>query len=419
MTDVVSLLDWIQHTPGYMGWLLFFAWYPMLTGLMWILTSLMYHVRRERRGEEAPPIGENPPFVTILVPAYCEALHVERSIESLLAIDYPAYEVLLVDDASTDGTLEILHRLNADGRIRIAEKNINEGKAMALNDGLRCARGDIILIVDADARPDPSILRHIVPHFEDPRVAAVTGNPRVLNRGNLLTQLQAIEFTSIISLQKRAQRIWGRILTVSGVVGAFHRSALEDVGLFSPDMATEDIDISWKLQLRHWDIRYEPRAVVWMRVPERWVDLWNQRRRWALGLAQVLRRHARQLLNWRARRFWPVVLESTFSIVWGYSFVLLTSLWVVSYALGFPPIGGSPIPNWWGMSMATVCLAQLFTGVLLDRRYDFRLGRTYPIAVFYPLIYWMFLAVVTVRSTPAGFLREPARKGTQWKTRRD
>jgi biofilm PGA synthesis N-glycosyltransferase PgaC len=133
----------------------------------------------------------------------------------------------------------------------------------------------------------------------------------------------------------------------------------------------------------------------------------------------VLRRHARQLLNWRARRFWPVVLESTFSIVWGYSFVLLTSLWVVSYALGFPPIGGSPIPNWWGMSMATVCLAQLFTGVLLDRRYDFRLGRTYPIAVFYPLIYWMFLAVVTVRSTPAGFLREPARKGTQWKTRRD
>ncbi|MGH2571505.1 MAG: glycosyltransferase family 2 protein, partial [bacterium] len=261
--------------------------------------------------------------------------------------------------------------------------------------------------------------RYIVPHFEDPRVAAVTGNPRVLNRASLVTQLQAIEFTSIISLQKRAQRVWGRMLTVSGVVAAFHRRALEDVGLFSPDMATEDIDVSWRLQLRAWDIRYEPHALVWMRVPERWADLWRQRCRWALGLSQVLRRHMRPLLRWRARRFWPVVFESIFSIAWGYSFVLLTALWTVSYALGYPPIGGSPIPNWWGMSMATVCLAQLLTGVLLDRRYDFRLGRSYFLAVLYPLIYWMFLALVTVRSTPSGLLREPARRGTLWKTRRD
>jgi biofilm PGA synthesis N-glycosyltransferase PgaC len=419
MTDLISALEWFEHTPLYRVWLIFFAWYPMLTGLMWILTSLTYWWRRERNVTGPPPLGESPPFVTVLVPAFCEGLHIADTIESLLAIDYPAFEVLLVDDASTDDTLHRVQPYLRGGRVRVLRKLRNEGKAMALNDGILCARGDILLIIDADARPDPEILRHVVPHFRSTRVGAVTGNPRVVNRSTLLARLQAIEFTSIVSLQKRAQRVWGRMLTVSGVVGAFHRSALLDVGLFSPDMATEDIDVSWKLQLRTWDIRYEPRAVVWMHVPARWADLWRQRRRWSLGLAQVIRRHARRVLDWRIRRFWPVVLESTASIVWGYSFAMLTMLWILSYAVGYPPIGGSPIPNWWGMMMATVCLGQLLTGVALDRRYDFGLGRSYPIAVFYPLVYWMFLAAVTVRSTPEGFLRTPAQQGTRWKTRRD
>jgi biofilm PGA synthesis N-glycosyltransferase PgaC len=417
--DIVSFLDWFEHTPVYFTWLVFFAWYPMVTGIMWILTSLVFHWRRERGNHEPASSAAEPPFVTVLVAAYCEERHIAATIDSTLAIAYPAFELLIVDDASTDGTAAILEGYVARRQIRVVSKQVNEGKAMALNDGLRCARGDIVLILDADARPDAGILRHIVPHFDSPRVGAVTGNPRVLNRDTLVARLQTVEFTSIVSLQKRAQRVWGRVLTVSGVVGAFHRRALQDVRFFSPDIATEDIDASWKLQLRHWDIRYEPRAIVWMHVPARWRDLWRQRCRWSLGLAQVLRRHGSRLLAWRSRRMWPVAAESLLSIAWGYSFVILTSVWVLSYAVGYPPVGASPIPNWWGMSMATVCLAQLLTGVLLDRRYDVGLGRTYPLAVLYPLIYWMFLALVTVRSTPAGFLGSRQKKGTLWKTRRD
>jgi len=417
--DLVSFLEWIEHTRFYFVWLVFFAWYPMLSGLMWIGTSLTYWWRRERNAHGPDPLPEPPPVVTVLIPAYCESAHIAATLESVLAIDYPSFEVLVVDDASTDDTLFRVHPYVADGSVRLVRKVMNEGKAMALNDALPCARGEIVLIMDADARPDPQILRYLVPHFRSPRVGAVTGNPRVSNRDSLMSRLQAIEFTSIVSLQKRAQRVWGRILTVSGVVGAFHREALRDVGCFSPDMATEDIDISWKLQLRHWDIRYEPNAIVWMHVPVRLRDLWLQRRRWSLGLAQVLRRHGRNVMRWRSRRFWPVVAESVASILWGFSFVLLTSLWILSYAVGYPPVGGSPIPNWWGMLMATVCLGQLLTGVMLDRRYDLRLGRSYAIAILYPLIYWMFLALVTVRASPAGLLKKPARKGTQWKTRRD
>jgi biofilm PGA synthesis N-glycosyltransferase PgaC len=417
--DLVSFLDWFEHTPVYFGWLVFFAWYPMLTGLMWILTSLTYWWRRERRERVIPTPPDDAPFVTVMIPVYCEGQHIEATLRSALTIDYPRYEILVIDDASTDDTFSRIRPFLSGGKVRVVRKVVNEGKAMALNDGLRCARGDILVIMDADARPDAAILRWMVPHFASPRVGAVTGNPRVANRRTLLARLQAIEFTSIVSLQKRAQRVWGRILTVSGVVGAFHRRALEDVDLFSPEMATEDIDVSWKLQLRAWDIRYEPHAVVWMQVPERWGDLWKQRRRWSLGLAQVLRRHGPRFLAWRARRFWPVLAEAVVSIFWGFSFVILTSVWILSYAVGYPPVGASPIPNWWGMSMATVCLGQLLTGVLLDRRYDRELGRSYAVAVFYPLVYWMFLAIVTVRSTPSGLIRGPGREGTRWKTRRD
>jgi biofilm PGA synthesis N-glycosyltransferase PgaC len=137
---------------------------------------------------------------------------------------------------------------------------VNEGKAMALNDGLRCTNGEILLVMDADAIPDPKILRHVVPHFKYPRVGAVTGNPRVYNRDTLLSKLQAIEFTSIISLQRRAQRVWGRILTMSGS-GAFHRTPTR-CWLYSPEYDRGHRS-SWKLQLAS-GIPAEPRA-VWMR----------------------------------------------------------------------------------------------------------------------------------------------------------
>jgi biofilm PGA synthesis N-glycosyltransferase PgaC len=273
--------------------------------------------------------------------------------------------------------------------------------------------------MDADAAPDPQILRWMAPHFQSARVAGVTGNPRGHNSETFLAQLQMVEFTSIVSLLRRAQRVWGRILTMSGVVGAFRTSALIDVGLYSPEIATEDIDMTWKLQRAAYDVRYEPRALVWMEVPPTLGRLVYQRRRWARGLAQVLRRYRGVLVSWRARRLWPVYYESMFSILWAYCFVVLTTFWVVSYALGIPPVGVSPIPNAWGMTIGTLCLAQLLTGVFLDSRYDPTVIRYYPVAVTYPIIYWMLMSLITFFATPEGLLRR-RRVGsvTQWRTTR-
>lgn len=416
MPDMITIMETIQHSAIYLVVLVFFAWYPLFMSAVWVFTALVFYFRRERPGTELVD-DDFRPFMTVLISAFNEEEHIEQTVQGCLEIDYPNYEIVIIDDGSTDGTVEKLMPFVRDKKIRLIKKLVNEGKAMALNDAVPRTRGEILLIIDADAVPDPGILRAVAPHFRWPRVGAVTGNPRVRNRNSLLAKMQAIEFTSIVSLQRRGARIWGKLLTMSGVVGAFHRDALYDVNMYSPQMATEDIDLTWKLQLRYWDIRYEPRAVVWMRVPVSLKGLWNQRKRWAHGLAQVMKRHAPKLFTWEARRLWPILIESGLSIVWAYSFVVLTILWAFSYTFGYPPVGASPIPNYWGMLIGTMCLVQLLIGVLLDSRYDDKLRWYYGLAVFYPLIYWILMAFVSVTATPKGF--RTSKKPVKWKPVRE
>jgi len=421
--DLYNLVVRIEASPLYLALLVYFAWYPLTTSVMWIFTSLIFYTRREggdrSRFDEFYATGETP-MVSFVIPAFNEEQNIARTLQGVLQVDYPDFEIVVIDDCSTDGTLAAIEPFLSDPRVRLVAKGVNEGKAMALNDAMPLTRGELILVQDADAVPVPEILRHLVPHFRFPRCAAVTGNPRVVNRESFLAKLQSIEFASIISLMRRAQRVWGRIMTMSGVVGIFRRSALFDVGLYSPEMATEDIDLTWRLQLRHWDVRYESRAVMWMRVPQSLSGLVRQRRRWALGLSQVLARHWRELMQWKHRRFWPVLIEANLSVAWAYAYVVLTVIWLVSYWVGYPPVGASPIPNFWGMLIATVCLLQLTTGVVLDNPYDEHLKRYFFVAVFYPLVYWILMAVITVTTAPLGLnVNRQKRKYTLWKPVRE
>jgi len=409
LTGVVDVLRAISDSVPYRGALVFYGAYPITMACVWIVLSIAFARRRERStaNASAPDAPAAPlPFVSVLIPAHREGETIGRTLEALLQVDYPSYEVIVVNDGSTDHTADAVRRYLHTGVVRLLDKTVNEGKAMGLNDAIPLCRGEIVVVLDADIVVTPGVLRALVPHFESPRVGAVTGNPRVANRGSLLRNLQTLEFASIVSVQRRAQRIWGRVLTVSGAIAAFRKTALVDVGLFSPDMATEDIDMTWKLQRRFWDVRYETSAVVWMEVPPTLGELWKQRRRWARGLAQVLAKHGRVAVSWRSRRLWPVFWEGVLSIGWAYTFLTLTTYWVVSHLLGYSPYGSSPIPNLWGMLTATACLTQLATGVMLDRRYDRDLGKYFPFAVLYPLVYWMLMSVISAIYTIDGLLRK-------------
>lgn len=419
MTGVLSTLaDWwpVHVLLG------FIALYPMITAVVWVVTALVYASQREGAGSEAfyDLPDEELPLVTVLVPAFREEQGIGRTLEALHHLDYPTYEVLVVDDGSPDGTAAVARsHVDRDARFRLLVKTTNEGKALAMNDAMPLVRGSVVVVVDADARLHRGALRAIVPHFVRlPRVAAVTGNPRVANRDTLVAELQALEFTSIVSLLRRAQVVWGRILTVSGVVSAFRVSALRDVGLFDPSMATEDIDVSWRLQRRFYDIRYEPRALVDMTVPSTLRSLWRQRRRWALGLVQVLRRHRPVIRTWKNRRHWPVFVEAVLSVVWAHAFLVMLAFWALCLSVGVAPPGASPFPNAWGMVVATACLVQLAFGIGLDRRYDRKVSRAFWIAPLYPLGYWLVMSLVTVRTTLPALLR-PQPTVARWSTVRE
>lgn len=404
----------IDHTFVYAIVLQFYGTYPIAMSWIWICVSLFFRRSQEQKALE---LDGDMPSVSILVPCYAEEHTIGSTIEALLALEYPNFEIIIINDNSPDDTVSKARQFLYDPRVRLIDKKVNEGKAMGLNDALPICRSEILLIIDADIIVSPKLLKYMIPHFLGTRVAAVTGNPRVRNRKSLLQHLQAVEFSSIVSMQRRAQRVLGRILTVSGAVFAVRRTALIEAGGFSSDMATEDMDLSWRLQMRFWDIRYEPRAIVWMQVPPNLRELWKQRRRWARGLAQAIARHREIPFRWKLRRMWPIYYESCASILWAFVFILTTAFWATCKLSGYTPVGASPFPNFWGMAIATTCIAQLGIGAWVDRRYDPEIMRSMMYSVFYPIIYWIMMAVITFIYTLPALFRKPPRVQT-WQIQR-
>ncbi len=403
-----DILQGIVGSPAYAAVMLFLALYPVVTALFWIEASIVFSRHRETIDDDFYHLEEHP-FVSVLVAAHNEEAVIGETVECLLGLDWPDYEVMVVDDGSTDRTREILMPLVDAGRVRLLTKQENEGKAMALNDAMPLLRGEIVLMVDADGRPQPDVLRWMVPHFvKVPRIAAVTGNPRVVNTTTLLAKLQAIEFSATISVLRRAQSTWGRLATFSGIATALRKSAVESVGRFSAEMATEDIALAWALQTNFHDVRYEPRAVFAMQVPETMGQWWRQRTRWARGLGEVLRRHGDVLMDWRTRRMWPVYAEAMLSSIWSLLFLLAVGTWAFAYGLGVYTFGANPVPNFWGVLMAAVLTVQIGCGLWLDGRYDPAVRRYALWLPLYPLAYWGLNTLASARGTLPGFLRRPS-----------
>src|SRR3954447_3094479 len=184
MPFIYSILHFIDHTTAYRVLLYFYGIYPVFMACIWVVLSVFFFFRRDRQ-TEIEIDDKEAPFVSVVIAAYNEEVSISKTLDALLELQYPAYEVIVVDEGSTDKTSEIIQTYTERGPIRLVKKEVNEGKAMALNDALPVCRGEIFLLIDADIIVTPDILRHMVPHFRSGRVAAVTGNPRVANRGSL------------------------------------------------------------------------------------------------------------------------------------------------------------------------------------------------------------------------------------------
>lgn len=243
------------------------------------------------RADAMARAGRPQPFISIIVPAYNEGPVIRQSVRSLLALDYPCYEVLVIDDGSSDDTyLRALEAARESSRVRVIRKP-NGGKSSALNVGLTQARGKLLLNMDADSRISANTLRACVRHFDDPGVGAVAGNVKVANRENLATRLQAIEYIQGLALERRAQSSVRAVSVIGGPLGMFRRDALIEAGGYDSDTFAEDRDLTIKLLAAGWLVTYEPSAQAWAESPSRWLDLVNQRYRWTRGTVQCVLKH--------------------------------------------------------------------------------------------------------------------------------
>jgi len=369
--------------------------------LLWF--AYLQHAERNVASHE--PEGELPP-VSILIPAYNEAEVIGHAVESLLQLDYPTYEVIVVDDGSTDDTLEVARRWEGEAsgvEVRVLTKR-NGGKASALNAGIARSKYPFVMCMDADSWVEPSSLKAATPHFRDASVGAVAGNVKVANRENLLTRLQALEYVEGLNMPRRAQSFIAAVNIVPGPVGVFRRKTLEEVGGYDTDTFAEDADLTLQLITSGWKIIYEDRAITWTQAPTRALDLIQQRYRWTRGILQALKK--RKGIYWRPFPDFPLWLSAVEmgfeAIVWPILNVY-AHLFFAIVALLF---GAGELLLYWWILLTLLDLVMALVTVSMEEE-ELRLV---PYAIIYRFFFILFLDITKTFAT----VEEALNLGMEW-----
>ena len=393
--------------------------YPFVMAWYWMAGGLLLRFVRDRNEPlpDAPPPLPDYPLVSVLVPCFNEARQAGETFAALATLAYPAYEIIAINDGSSDDTGAILDALMLQiPQLRVVYLASNQGKSTAMNAGALAARGEILVGIDGDALLDRHALTWMVRRFQkDATLGAMTGNPRIRNRASLLGKLQVGEFSSTVGLIKRAQSTYGTLFTVSGVICAFRKRALQDAGWWSPSALTDDVDITWRIQLAGWRVTFEPKALCWILTPETLGGLWRQRLRWAEGGVQAIAISSAAMVRQRRLRLLPIWIDYVVSVAWAYAMLAGIVIWAVSSL--FPvwtggPLGFSLWPKWWGLLLAMTYFLQSAVSMQLDRRFEDKMFNSLFWVVWYPLVFWILQATAAVIGVPRAIARRHDARGT-------
>lgn len=237
------------------------------------------------------------PLVSILLPGYNEALTLETTVLSLREQSYPNLEIIVVNDGSTDGMGRIGRELARRGWVRYFEHRQRGGKSSAENFAANAARGEYLVICDADSTFDRHSVWHLVVEFYRPEVMAVAGNLRVRNAvTNLLTRCQAIQYLVSIGVGRRASASAGTLSIVSGAFGALRRSSVKSVGGWEAGPG-EDGDITTKICIAGGEIAFAPKAICMTDAPDNWWAYFRQQLRWNRSTVRFRLRKYRGIFN--------------------------------------------------------------------------------------------------------------------------
>ncbi len=314
-----------------------------------LLFFSMLNLYRHINKDDSSLIAEyKKPFVSIIVPCYNEEKVLKASLESLMKLSYAKYEILVIDDGSSDDTYLMAKNMEFNhGDIRLkAYTKPNGGKANALNFGIQKARGELFLAVDADSKLSPESLDLMVEYFEDEKIAAVAGSVYVTNTDNLWTKLQALEYIQGLNLVRNGQAYFKLVNIIPGPIGMFRKEAVQKIGMYKDDTFAEDCDLTLRLIEAGYNIDYEIDAISYTEAPESLLDLLKQRYRWTRGILQAILKHKRKLFAFYsdfsiAMVLWYMLFEAIF---WPIAsiFANIFIIWI-SLASGY----GEMLLYWW------------------------------------------------------------------------
>lgn len=321
----------------------------LVIGRYFILLLLsMLNLYKNAKKEPSLNLQHQKPMVSILVPCYNEEKVIKASLESLINQKYPNYEILVIDDGSSDDTYLIAKNLEFnDGKVKLkAYTKPNSGKADALNFGIEKAKGELFLAVDADSKISPDSLELMVGYFEDQKIAAVAGSVYVTNGDNIWTKLQALEYIQGLNLVRNGQAFFKLVNIIPGPIGMFRKSAVKAIGKYTDDTYAEDCDLTLRLIEAGYKIDYEIDAVSYTEAPESLLDLLKQRYRWTRGILQSILKHKRKLFalysNFSLSMvLWYMLFEAIF---WPVASIFANIFIIyISIASGF----GEMLLYWW------------------------------------------------------------------------
>ncbi len=273
------------------------------------LNLLFNYIRAQKRVDNGPLLDlSNPnevPYVTIQLPVFNEAYVMERLLDNIILLEYPRekLEIQVLDD-STDETVAStaahVKRLAANGLdiVHITRTDRSGYKAGALKEGLEIAKGDLIAIFDADFLPEADWLQKTIPHFKDPEIGVVQTRWAHLNRDySILTQIQAFALDAHFTLEQVGRNSKGHFINFNGTAGVWRKETIYDAGNWEGDTLTEDLDLSYRAQLKNWKFKYLEHVTTPAELPIIISAARSQQFRWNKGGAENFRKMFRRVLS--------------------------------------------------------------------------------------------------------------------------
>ena len=292
----------------------------IILGIIRFMFLVFFSHKQKRKSSKLEYNIEYNPFVSVVIAAYNEEKVICKTIESILESDYNNFEIIIVNDGSTDNTAGVITENFKDNtNIRLINK-INTGKSSSVNVGFKEAKGEIVVALDADTLIAKNAITLLICHFTDENIAAVSGNVKVGNVHNLLTLWQHVEYVTGFNLERRAFAELNCITVVPGAIGAWRMEAVKRAGYFKEDTLAEDTDITMTLLRMGYKIAFEEFAYAYTESPSNLKSLLKQRYRWTYGTLQCLWKHREALFNPEQKSLGFIALPN----MWLFQYVFLS-----------------------------------------------------------------------------------------------